>query len=314
MATDDATDESSSVEHTTPEWTGEATGRRLSLATGIFVVTTAGFVFTLFFATQFVGTGTGGFTGGLVGGSGASTGFGISVLLSPLVALVVGWHVGRDGEPRAVVDAALGSTVGFVVMFLAGLVLSASLSGAGAGTGGFGVGGLVGFALGVGLTGAGAAAVARSGDSVLSSVTGHPLRGAAVTGVGTFLTFGVGYAAAVYLAGELASEGAGIGFGSMGGGSVAFALGFGLLALPLVAVLVGRHVAADGDGPAGVAAAGGVAAGLGAVAFVLLLYAVLLVVQPEGASTESFPLGPLVGFAVGTGLTGAGSGYVAARE
>lgn len=301
------------------------TGRRLSLAVGTFVVTGAGFIFTLFFVNQFTGGGgsateavASSFTSSILGGIGVAVGFLFALLLSPLVALVVGLHVGRDGGDRAVFDAGIGSTVGFLVMFFTSLVLASSLGGAiaDAGASVIQAGPLLGLSIGVGLTGAGAAKVGQSDASLLDSVTDHEFGRPVSLGLGTFVTFGLGYAVTMFLAASLAETEGSIGLSNMGTGGVVAALGVGVIVAPLVAVLIGRFVATDRSDrdASSTAAASGLAAAIGVVGMMVTLYLIILVLEPNGAGGGDFPLGPLIGFVVGTGLTGGASGFVSASR
>lgn len=291
------------------------TARRVALAVGTFLVAGAGFVFTLFFVGQFAGGSGGGFAGGLLGGAGAGGGFGFAVVLSPLIALFVGVIIGRDGGDRGVVDAGLGTALGFLVMFFATLVVAASLGGTGSGGGSIlGAGPLLGFVVGVGLTGAGGAAVTRAEGDLVDSVADTSLVESAVFGLGAFLVFAIGYAVTIFLAAQLAPAEGSTGLGSVGFGGVAAALGIGLLVSPLLGLLVGSFVGDDGGEPAESAAGGGLAAGVGVVGMIVVMYGLVMLLEPQGVTAGDFPLGPLVGFVVGTGLTGAGAAYVAARD
>lgn len=289
------------------------TARRVAFSVGAFLVAGAGFVFTLFFVGQFAG-GDGGFGGGLLGGAGAASGFGFAILLSPLVALFVGVTVGRDGGDRGAIDAGLGTALGFLVMFFATLVLAASLGGTGSGGSVLGAGPLVGFVVGVGLTGAAGAAITRIEGEVVDSVADTSLVESTLFGLGTFVVFALGYAVTIFLAAALAPTEGTTGLGSVGFGGVAAALGIGLLVSPLLGLLVGAFVGEDGDEPVKSAAAGGLASGVGVVGMIVLMYVLVLVLEPEGLTAGDFPLGPAVGFVVGTGLTGAGAAYVAGRD
>lgn len=294
------------------------TGRRLALGVGTFIVSGAGFIFTLFFVNQFMGNAASGFASSIIGGVGVTIGFAFSILLSPLIAMFVGVLIGREGGPRAVVDAGIGSALGFIVMFFVTLVLAAGLGGglSSASTSIVGAGPLLGFTIGVGLTGAAAAYVGTSGASLLDSATDHSFAEPVSFGIGLFTVFGLGFAVTVFLAASLASTDTGLGLGNLGFGGVTVALGLSLMVSPLLGVILGRFIAEDDmeDEPTRTAMAGGLASGLGFVAMLIVLYILVLILQPENVQAGDFPLGPLLGFVVGVGLTGAASSFVSARQ
>ena len=302
------------------------TNRRVVGAVGLYVATGLGFILTFFFVNQFVGSGaTGAVAGQLFGGAGALIGFALAVVLSPLVAVLVGRDIALDGGLRSAGDAALASVVGFLVMVFAGLAAASALGGtvSDTGTSVIGAGPLVGFAVGIGLTAAGAAAVTRADTVAVPVADGDALRGAALTGVATFLVFGFGYTISIFLASALGPGGQApsaqsLGFGGGLFNGVTVALVFALLLSPLVAILVGRIVGDRADEPPEGAAAGGLASAVGIVGLLVVVVLALIVLSPvSGTDTGGFggalPLGSLLGFVVGVGLTGAGSGYVAAR-
>jgi len=288
----------------------ELSTEALAWSVGLFVAFGVGFVFTLFLAAQFVTGGAGGGSG-LFGGLGAQSGFAFAVLLSPFAAVLVGSFVARDdAEGSAVLDASVGSALGFVVMFFVTLVLAASLNGSSGGV--FGVGPLVGFVVGTGITGAAAAFVMENRETAFGRPTEGSLRGPLVLGVGVFVAFAIGYAVTVFLAGAL-SGGEGIGLRNLGFGSVAVALALGLMFSPVVAVVVGSFTGREsGDATEG-GVSGGVASGVGALVLVVLVYVLIAILQPSGVTADDLSLGPLVGFVVGTGITGAIAGYAAGR-
>ncbi|RNJ25930.1 hypothetical protein [Halosegnis longus] len=302
------------------------TNRRVVAAVGLYAAVGLGFILTFFFVNQFIGGGTtDAVAGQLFGGAGAVVGFALAVVLSPLVAVLVGRDIAADDGVRSAVDAALASVVGFLVMVFAGLAVASALGGAASDTGTsvIGAGPLVGFTVGIGLTAAGAAAVTRADTVAVPVADGNALRGAAVTGVATFLVFGVGYTISIFLASALGPGGRppsaqSLGFGGGLFNGVAVALVFALLLSPIVAILVGRIVGDRADDPSEGAAAGGLAAAVGIVGLLLVVFVALMVFSPvSGTETGGFegalPLGSLLGFVVGVGLTGAGSGYVTAR-
>lgn len=245
-------------------------------------------------------------------------------MLSPLVAVLVGRGIALDNGSRSAGDAALASVVGFLVMVFAGLAAASALGGtvSDTGTSVIGAGPLVGFTVGIGLTAAGAAAVTRADTTAVPVADGNALRGAAVTGTATFLVFGLGYTLSVFLASALGPGGQApsaqsLGFGGGLFNGVAVALVFALLLSPIVAVLVGRIVGDRAVEPTGGAAVGGLASAVGIVGLLVVVLVALVVFSPAadtgGGVGSALPLGSLVGFVVGVGLTGAGSGYVAAR-
>lgn len=309
---DEPREEVSSQQRTTaagPDGVGLTT-EVLAWSVGLFVAFGVGFVFTLFLAAQFVTGGTGG-GGALFGGLGTQSGFAFAVLLSPFAAVLVGSFVARDNvDGSAVLDAGIGSALGFVVMFFVALVVAASLDGASGGL--FGIGPLVGFVVGTGLTGSAAAFVTGNRSTGLDAATDRSLRAPLVSGVGLFVAFGAGYAVTVFLAGALA-DGQGLGLGNLGFGSVAVALTLGLLFSPVVAVVVGTFAGREGEDSTDGVVGGGLASGVGALVLVALVYVLVVVLEPSGVTGDDLPFGPLVGFVVGTGITGAIAGYAAGR-
>lgn len=285
----------------------------LGTAVGAFLVLGVGFVFTLFFVGQFAGQ-----SSAIGGGTSAIAGSGLTfaVLLSPLLALFVGVLFGRDDNPDAVRDAGVGSALGFVVMFFVTLVVASSLQTQGATTGGNAIGPLAGYTVGVGLTGATAAAITRSDAGVAGTLSDHSLSRPVAFGLGSFLAYGVGYAVSVFLADALGpGEGAASSSGLLVSTNIPMALGIGLLFAPVVGLLVGTLVSRDGVEDEVEAAVGsGVGSALGAALLLVVVYTAILVVEPGGTSAGDFPFGLLVGLLVGTGLTGAGAGYVGARN
>jgi hypothetical protein len=301
---------------------GEQTGHRveetlqvetLGSAVGAFLVLGLGFVFTLFFVGQFTGQ-----NGGIGGGANAiaESGLAFAVILSPLLAVFVGILFGRDDSAGAVRDAGVGSALGFVVMFFVTLVVASSLQTQGALGGGDIIGPMAGYTVGVGLTGATAAAVTRSDAGVTGSLGDYSLSRPIVFGVGSFLAYGVGYGVSVFLAdalgpGEAASSSGGL-LVSM---NVPMLLGIGLLFAPVVGLLVGTLVSRDGvDDEIEGAVGSGVGSALGAALLLVVVYTAILVVEPGGTPAGDFPFGLLVGLLVGTGLTGAGAGYVGTKN
>lgn len=283
------------------------------IAVGSFLVLGIGFVFTLFFVGQFAGQST-----GLGAGTDVLTGSGLAfaVMLSPLLALFVGVLFGRDDHANPVRDAGVGSALGFVVMFFVTLVVASSLQTQGATTGGNTVGPLAGYTIGVGLTGAAAAAVTRSDGWIGDSIADHSVGRPVAFGVGSFLAYGIGYAVSVFLADALGpSETAGNTPALLLDAAVPIVLGLGLLFAPVVGLLVGVLVARDGiDDEMEAAVGGGVGSALGAAVLLVVAYTAILVVEPGGVPAGDFPFGLFVGLLVGTGLTGAGAGYVGATN
>jgi len=286
---------------------GEWTDRQplvfgLGTAVGVFAAFGVGLVLTSFFAAQFGGTaGAGGFGAPLLGSSG---GLGFAVLLSPVLAVFLGVVLGRAGATP--VDGAAATAAGFAAMYLVTSVVAGSLYSP---SGGPGLGPLAGFAVGVALAGALAAAVADH-DLALSAgsvAVGRP----AVFGVSLLAVYAVGTAVSAVLAGSLAGPTSGVGTpeGVFGAPPTRTALSFGVLFVPVVGLFAG-YLGTPGDATDQSAAAGGAATGaLGAVVALVVLYAAAVATGSGG----SFLAGSLVGLAVGTGITGAGAGVVAAR-
>lgn len=270
-----------------------------------FVVLGVGFVFTFFFAAQF-STG-GGFGSGFAG----VRGLGFAVALSPVLAVVVGVLAGRR-EGSAGPDAAVGSALGFVVMYFVTLVVASSLE-SGTPTTGGGLGPLAGFTVGVGLTAAVAAEVTRR-DAAVGGVAAEGLRRPLTVGVGCFAAYAVGFAGSLLLADAVAGGGpTGLGGGLLGSG-VAAALNLGVMLVPVVGLVVGV-LAPESDTDERTAAVGsGIAAAVGAVLVLVAFYAVVFGLAPGGVTAGEFPVGTLVGLGVGTGLTGAGGGYVGSNR
>lgn len=277
-------------------------GSVVGTAVAAFVVLGAGFVFTFFFAAQF--TDGGGFGSGFAG----VRGLGFAVMVSPVLAVVVGVLAGRR-EDSAGPDAAVGSALGFVVMYFVTLVVASSLQSGTPATSGGGLGPLAGFTVGVGLTAAAAAEVTRR-DATVGGVAPEGLRRPLTVGVGGFAAYAVGFAASLLVADVVAGEGpTGLGGGLLGSG-VAAGLNFGLMLVPLVGLVVGVLAPEDDTDERTAAVGCGVAAAAGAVLVLVAFYAVVFGLEPGGVTAGEFPVGTLVGLSVGTGLTGAAAGYV----
>jgi hypothetical protein len=273
--------------------------RGLTTAVGTFVVFGVGLVFTSFFATQFAGTeGVGG--GAVTTGSG----FGFAVLLSPLLAVLLGVVLGRDDASP--VDAAAASAAGFVAMYFVTVVVASSLYSPSAGN--LGIGPFAGYTVGVALTGGAAAAVPDRDlpASVGDISVGRP----ALFGAAAIAVYAGGFAVSTVVADALAGPtdgGTAPVFTELG---AEFALVVGTLAVPAAGVFAG-YLTAPADADDRTAAVGGAAAGAvgGAVAVVAFYLATTIV-----SSGGSFPLGRVVGVAVGTALTTAGAAVVAVRD
>ena len=284
----------------------EPTGDRplvygLGTAVGTFVVFGVGLVLTSFFVVQFGGAGDP--FGAPFFGSGGGLGF--AVLLSPVVAVLLGVVLGRSDATA--LDAAAATGVGFGAMYLATALVAGSLYSP---EGGPGLGPLAGFAVGVVLVSGLTAAVADRDLAV--SAGGIAVRRPAAFGAAVLATYAVGVAVAAVLSGALAGPQSGVGMPRE-----AFAalptrtmLSFGLLFLPAVGLLAG-YLGTPDDATERTAAAGGATAGaVGAVVALLVLYGTAVATGPGGP----FPAGGLVGLAVGTAATAAGAAVVAARE
>lgn len=298
--------------------TSQQTGNRITSAIGTYLVTMAGFVFTFFFVNTFVGDMAETVASSLFGGAGVILGFALAILLSPFVAVVVGQYIGRQNGTNEGVDAALGATTGFIVMFFVGLVLVAALGGsvASAGSNLVNAGALIGLAIGNGVTGAGAAVVARADSSLVPSVDPNSLASPITRGTLVFLVFGIGYAITILLAGALGPDEGAIGMQQLGIGTVSVVMGFSLLLAPLIAIITSWVIVDDDTVTSeqnGVVASG-LASAVGIVVLLFVIYLAVVMFQPDAAGGGDFPLGPLLGFVVGTGLTGAGSGYVFGRR
>lgn len=124
------------------------------------------------------------------------------------------------------------------------------------------------------------------------------------TAVGAFLVLGVGFVFTFFFVSQFAGESGGFGTGVGIGGS---GLGFAVLLSPLLALFVGVLVGRDDD-PSAVRDAG-VGSALG---FVVMYFVTLVVASSlqAGAAPGGNSLGPLVGFTVGVGLTGAAAAAV----
>jgi hypothetical protein len=271
----------------------------LTTAVGAFVVFGVGLVFTSFFASQFTGgTGAG---GGLVTTAG---GLGFVVLLSPVLAVLVGLELGRgDASP---VDATVASAVGFVAMYLVTVVVASSLYAPDASS--LGIGPLAGYVVGVALTGGAAAAIPDR--DISAAVGGAAVGRPAVFGAATIVTYAVGFGVSAVLADTLAGPAAGSGSPAFAAPGAEFALVLGTAGVPVTGVLAG-YLGTPDDATEQAAVAGGAAAGaIGGAVAVAVFYVAATVV----ASGGSFPLGQLVGVAVGTALTTAGAAVVATRD
>lgn len=305
MTTDETADESTEPATDTTRAPAEHPGtdrplvRGLTTAVGTFVVFGVGLVFTSFFAAQFAG-GTSG-SSGLVTASG---GFRFVVLLSPVVAVLVGLVLGRgDASP---VDAAVASAVGFVAMYFVGVVVASSLYSPSAAN--LGVGPFAGYTVGVALTGGAAAAV--PGRDLSASVGDISVGRPALRGAATVVTYALGFAVSVVLTDTVT--------GPMGSGTTnvfatpgsEFAFAVGTVGIPVAGVLAGSlGTTADASGR-GAAASGAAAGAAGGAAAVVVFYAAAAIV----ASAGSFPVGQVVGVGVGTALTAAAAAVVAVRD
>lgn len=275
--------------------------RGLTTAVGTFVVFGVGLVFTSFFAAQFAGSGPSG-GGGLVTTGG---GFGFVVLLSPVVAVLVGLVLGREDDANPV-DAAAASAVGFVAMYFVGVVVASGLYSPSAAN--LGVGPFAGYTVGVALTGGAAAAVPDRDlpASVGDSSVGRP----AVRGAAVVVTYALGFAVSAVLTDALAGPANGSATNAFTTPGSGFAFVLGTAGIPVAGVLAG-YLGTPADASDRTAAAGGAAAGaVGGAAAVVVFYAAASVV----ASAGSFPVGQVVGVGVGTALTAGAAAVVAARD
>jgi hypothetical protein len=275
----------------------------LGTAVGAFAVLGVGLVLTSFFVVQFGGGGGADFGVPL---SGAGGGLGFAVVLSPVLAVLLGVVLGREGATP--VDAAASTAVGFVTMYLVTAVVAGSLFGP---SSGLGIGPLAGYTVGVALAGGLATAVADRDLAVPVGTVkvGRP----AAFGVAVLATYAVGTAVSAVLAGELAgpANGAGPGQQLFSAASTQVGLSLGMLFVPVVGLLAGYLGVSDDASDQSTAVTGGAAAGVaGAVVATVVLYVAAIATGPGGP----FPVGTLVGLAVGTGLTGAGAGYVAVSD
>lgn len=293
---------------------GDIRTSSIAFCVAAFVVLGAGFIFTFFFAGQLAGGGQGGGTvGNLFGSLGVSAGLGLVFVLSPLLALYLGTEIGHDAASNAVLNAALGTALGFLVTFFVTLALAASLSTQGIGSVA-GAGPLLGFTVGIGLIGAGGAAIGQSElsvfDSVVDGAYGRPI----LFGVGTYLVFAVGYAVAIFLAALIAPGEGSTGLGVLGQNSVIGALGIGVVTSPLISLFIGLAVDRfDIDDVRVAALSSSIAAGLGFVVLLVVAYLIVLVLEPGGVTAGEFPLNPLAGFVVGSGLTAGSAAYLVGR-
>ena len=297
--------------------TSRYSGQNVTTVVETYVMTVLGFAFTFFFMSSFVGGPATDFLGELTGGAGVTLGFGLSILLSPFVAVVTGQNLSQDDGGSKVVDSGLGAAVGFIVMFFTGLVLVAALGGsiANAGTSLISAGALVGLTIGNGLTGAGSAFVSERNESLLPSVEDDSLAESIVPGASLFLVFGVGYTLSVQLAIALGPGGEGAGAAGLGFGPSVLILGFSLLLAPLVAIVAGWvTVRSETGGKVQESVVvSGLSSAIGVVFVLVFMILSFSVAGPEGSTAGDLPLGALLGFTVGSGLTGAGSGFVFSR-
>lgn len=275
----------------------------LGTAVGAFAVLGVGLVLTSFFVAQFSGGGSEEFGVPL---SGVGGGLGFAVLLSPVLAVLLGVVLGR--EDATPIDTAAATAVGFVAMYLVTAVVAGSLYSPSAGPG---LGPLAGYAVGVALAGGLATAVADRDLAVSAGAVavGRP----AAFGVAVLATYAVGIAASAVLADALAGPANGVGTPQQvfSAPPTRTALSLGLLFVPVVGLLAAYLGTPDDASDQSAAVTGGAAAGIGgAVVATVVLYAAAVATGPAGP----FPVGTLVGLAVGTGLTGAGAGYVAASD
>ncbi len=135
--------------------------------------------------------------------------------------------------------------------------------------------------------------------------------------IGTFLTVGIGYAIAFALFFALAPETATSGMGYSGGSIIAaLAFFFGLGLAPLLAAINGIRIGSGFQDEANVALANSFIGSV--IGFLLMTFVLLLLiwtqVETGGGGDVSNILGPIIGFSIGVGLTGAGSTYLARRR
>jgi hypothetical protein len=171
--------------------------------------------------------------------------------------------------------------------------------------GNLGIGPFAGYTVGVALTGGAAAAVPDRDlpASVGDISVGRP----ALFGAAAIAVYAGGFAVSTVVADALAGPtdgGTAPVFTELG---AEFALVVGTLAVPAAGVFAG-YLTAPADADDRTAAVGGAAAG--AVGGVVAFYLATTIVSSGG----SFPLGRVVGVAVGTALTTAGAAVVAVRD
>ncbi|MFT4889764.1 MAG: hypothetical protein ACI9YT_000675 [Halobacteriales archaeon] len=130
--------------------------------------------------------------------------------------------------------------------------------------------------------------------------------------VAVFLAVGLGYAVTMFLATELSGTGGAFGSNSAFVGA-GFALAMGLMMSPLIAAINGAVIGLRyQEGRKLVSANSFVGSGVGVVVMAVVLFVSLAIFSPGGGDGGggSFPFGPVIGFLIGVGLTGAIATYL----